>query len=267
MFISYAQNGEDVLLHRVFGQIDKGFYIDVGAMNPYYDSVTKAFYDKGWRGINIEPVPEWFEKLCAERPDDLNLNVALSSENGFLEFFEVVNSGLSTAVPEHAKAHQETGYAVTARKIESRSLSSILADYNPGEIHFLKIDVEGFELEVLRGMDFQKYRPWVCIVESTLPNSRVENWDKWESVLLHHDYTFVLFDGLNRFYVANEHSELREALSRPLARAFDVFISIYEHEKDEELARLRSENESLRNELELLQAQSRPGETPAPSLF
>jgi hypothetical protein len=67
--------------------------------------------------------------------------------------------------------------------------------------------------------------------------------------------------------VANEHSELKEALSRPLARAFDVFISIYEHEKDEELARLRSENESLRNELELLQAQSRPGETPAPSLF
>ena len=61
--VSYAQNFEDVMLHRALKNIDQGFYIDVGANDPEIDSVTKAFYDMGWRGINIEPVAEWFEKL------------------------------------------------------------------------------------------------------------------------------------------------------------------------------------------------------------
>ena len=61
-FISYAQNFEDVILRRALKDIEKGFYVDVGAHDPVIDSVTKAFYDLGWRGINIEPVKEWFEK-------------------------------------------------------------------------------------------------------------------------------------------------------------------------------------------------------------
>src|SRR5579863_744930 len=74
--VSYAQNGEDVLLGRAFGWQTDGFYIDVGANHPVNDSVTKAFYDRGWRGINIEP-GRVFEKLAAMRPRDVNLPIAL----------------------------------------------------------------------------------------------------------------------------------------------------------------------------------------------
>ncbi len=77
-FISYAQNFEDVMLFRALEGIKKGFYIDVGAQDPVLDSVTKAFYERGWRGINVEPVEQWFKKLVADRPEDFNLQLAVS---------------------------------------------------------------------------------------------------------------------------------------------------------------------------------------------
>ena len=76
-FISYAQNLEDVMLYRALKYVERGFYIDVGAMHPTINSVTKAFYDRDWRGINIEPSPEYFDSLQQERPEDINLNVVI----------------------------------------------------------------------------------------------------------------------------------------------------------------------------------------------
>jgi hypothetical protein len=76
------------------------------------------------------------------------------------------------------------------------------------QIHFLKIDVEGFEGEVLRGMDFARWRPWVLVIEATLPNSRETNHAAWEHLVTGQGYRFAWFDGLNRYYVAQEHSEL-----------------------------------------------------------
>ena len=67
-FISYAQNREDVILNGFFEGRDKGFYVDVGAGNPVDDSVTKLFYDKGWHGINIEPIPHIYKELEKQTP-------------------------------------------------------------------------------------------------------------------------------------------------------------------------------------------------------
>ena len=77
--ISYAQNREDILLWRALRDLRKGFYIDVGAEDPTQDSVTRAFYERGWQGINVEPVQGHFDKLCTERPRDLTLQVAIGS--------------------------------------------------------------------------------------------------------------------------------------------------------------------------------------------
>lgn len=81
MFISYAQNFEDVMLWRALKHVKDGFYIDVGAAWPDKDSVTKAFYERGWRGVNIEPNPEMWRVLSADRPRDLNLKVALDRKS------------------------------------------------------------------------------------------------------------------------------------------------------------------------------------------
>lgn len=86
-FISYAQNLEDVMLYRALKHIKRGFYIDIGASHPVGGSITKAFHDRGWRGINIEPVAEFFELLKQHRPDDINLNLAVGNHQGEAEFF------------------------------------------------------------------------------------------------------------------------------------------------------------------------------------
>src|SRR5471030_683971 len=95
-FISHAQNFEDVMLLRALGHLQDGFYIDIGAADPDEYSVTRAFYDRGWRGINVEPLPSYFQRLAAARPRDLNLNIALAQAPGELPFFQIEDTGLST---------------------------------------------------------------------------------------------------------------------------------------------------------------------------
>src|ERR671932_817144 len=95
---SYAQNHEDVLLVRLFRPGLTGFYVDVGANDPVSNSVTKHFYDLGWRGINVEPATAPFERLQEARPRDVNLNIGISDHEGTLTFHEFPPgiSGVST---------------------------------------------------------------------------------------------------------------------------------------------------------------------------
>lgn len=214
-FVSYAQNREDVMLRRALAGIERGFYVDVGANDPVVDSVTKAFHDAGWRGINVEPVEHWFRKLEADRPDDVNLRVAASDRAGEIELFVIGASGLSTSDGGIADRHaRELSVVPSRQRVPSRTLTDICIEHAPGEIHFLKIDVEGAEAAVLEGLDLSRIRPWILVVESTLPN-RPEESAGWEPRITGHGYHFVWFDGLNRFYVADEHARLDAAFRTP----------------------------------------------------
>ena len=88
-FISYSQNNEDVLLWRALGHIKNGYYIDVGANDPVEHSVTKAFYDAGWNGISIEPLPSFHQAFEEQRPRDVNLAVAAGATDGELTLYDV----------------------------------------------------------------------------------------------------------------------------------------------------------------------------------
>ncbi|RYF52976.1 MAG: hypothetical protein EOO27_27335, partial [Comamonadaceae bacterium] len=90
-------------------------------------------------------------------------------------------------------------------------------------VHFLKVDVEGFEVHVLRGNDWSRHRPWIVVVEATLPNSQAESFSEWESCLTGARYEFAYADGLNRYYVAQECSELKAAFRYP-PNVFDNFV-------------------------------------------
>jgi FkbM family methyltransferase len=232
MFISYAQNFEDVILWRAFKTVACGFYIDVGASDPASDSVTKAFYARGWRGINIEPERTFFDRLVSERPEDINLRIAVSAAKGVAPFYEVSRKGLSTLRPELISAHQEAGYEVRAVDIETDTLAEICERHVAGPIHFLKIDVEGSEQDVLAGMDFRRWRPWIVVVEATLPNSAQPSYQAWEEIVTGAGYVFAYSDGLNRFYVAQEHNELLGAFRYP-PNVFDDFVQVSEHEARE----------------------------------
>ena len=220
MFESFAQNGEDVVLWRTLGHLPKGQWIDVGANDPDTDSVTRVFSDAGWTGINIEPMEPVFSNLRDRRPNDINLRIAVEDVEGEREYFAVgAGRGLSTNDPDAADRYRQSGMSVEEVIIPTRSLASIWDEFVEGEVHFLKIDVEGAEASVLGGADLARHRPWIIVVESVeavnmeavrefslgtrpIPPSR---HSEWEHYLLHNDYQFVLFDGLNRFYVAREH--------------------------------------------------------------
>ncbi|MGF6645850.1 FkbM family methyltransferase [Paraburkholderia sp. GAS82] len=222
--VSFAQNQEDILLWRALQQVSNGFYIDVGAADPSDLSITKLFYDHGWHGINLEPQGEYFASLSDARPHDINLRIAAGREAASLTFHRIDGSGLSTFDNEIAAKHRADGWAVVEEAIEVLPLAEICRRYRPhGPIHFLKVDVEGSEGDVLAGADFSQFRPWIVLVEATLPLSQKESWADWEPILTSQGYSFVWFDGLNRFYLAHEmKKELAKHFLTP-PNTFDGF--------------------------------------------
>jgi len=221
-FISYAQNFEDVMLWRALKHVPNGFYIDVGANDPEIDSVTLAFYQRGWRGINIEPMRQYHQRLLAQRPEDINLPVAVSDRAGQMHFYDVPDTGLSTFDPAIAQMHTAAGRTVHRHEVAVTPLAALCAAHAPADIHFLKIDVEGLEKAVLLGMDFGKWRPWILLIEATRPQSQETSHDEWEPLVLQAGYRLAYFDGLNLYYVADEHPELLAAFKAP-PNFFDHF--------------------------------------------
>lgn len=225
--ISYAQNAEDVMLYRALKHVSQGFYIDIGANHPVEDSVTKAFYDRGWTGVNVEPVTYWIEQLKTARPRDRNLQIAISDSNQTLEFYEIVASGLSTLDETRAETLKEQGLCVQKQQIDTWTLQHLLESLDQPEIHFLKIDVEGAEAQVIFSGHWTKFRPWIVVVEATHPNTNESDHQAWESVLIDHAYDFVWFDGINRFYLAREHQELAHAFHYPV-NVLDDYVTYRE---------------------------------------
>jgi FkbM family methyltransferase len=235
-WISYAQNAEDVRLRRAFAGQSSGFYIDVGANHPVELSVTKHFYESGWSGVNVEPLPKQFALIEQDRPRDTNLNLACSSQPGTLKLYAArgTASGMSSFTVEEVKVHRENGFEFDEISTEVVTLASICEMHAAGKsIDFLSVDVEGHEREVLEGADFSRFRPRVVLVEATRPNTTEPTHDRWEHLILDHAYRFAVFDGLNRFYVRAEDEQLIPALALA-PNVFDDFVPhVYKRQIDE----------------------------------
>ena len=246
-FVSYAQNLEDVMLRRVFRDVEAGFYVDVGACDPDIDSVTKALYDSGWHGINIEPGPV-FPRLALRRPRDINLQLALGAREGRLTL-HVHHSddavlGTSTLQAGTPSETQRGHLRVEECEVEVRTLAQLL-DAHAAErhIHFLKIDAEGAEPEILQGADWQRHRPELLVIEATRPNSPERNDAAWSPLLRAAGYQAVWFDGLNAWFLREESMARAPAFQVP-PNIFDDF-RIYDHETAQRLAQLEAWGRSL----------------------
>jgi FkbM family methyltransferase len=221
--ISYAQNAEDVVLARLFAGQATGRYVDLGAGDPVEDSVTKHFYDLGWRGLNVEPSPAMADRIRAARPDDVTVAVAIGAKPGTAMLHIVPsNWGRSTLDGDLARKYRDDdGWDSELVEVPVVTLADLLNDH-PGEIDFLKIDVEGAEHDVIEGADWQTHRPRVVVVEATEPGAPIPSHQSWEPILVAADYRCALFDGLNRFYAKTTDTEAITRLSAP-ANVFDDF--------------------------------------------
>jgi len=208
MFISHAQNFEDVMLWRALKHVENGVYIDVGAQHPVIDSVSLAFYEHGWRGVHVEPASHYANLLREKRPDEIVVQAAIGVDRGMVIFFEIPDTGLSTADSFIAKRHREAGFQIRESLVPCITLDEVFSSIKSKVVHWLKIDVEGFERQVLEGWLSSALKPWVVVIESTLPNTQIETHHIWEQLIVGKGYQFAYFDGLSRFYVSFEHPQL-----------------------------------------------------------
>jgi FkbM family methyltransferase len=258
--VSFAQMAEDIVLLRALGHRPPGFYVDVGAHHPVGSSVTKMFYNVGWRGINIEPISALLKLFDADRPRDINLAVGVSDVAGELSFYDVVeDQQRSTFDGDLAAIYRQEGRVVVESEIPVVTLSAIFEEHVDVDVDFLKIDAEGHEESVIRSLDWARWRPHIVLAEGALYRA-----DTWPRTLEAADYRPALFDGVNRFFIASEHwDELSPALSYP-ACPLDNFATydalLAKNSLESQIASLSAENDRLRSELEASRAErSRPG--------
>ena len=218
MELSYTQNLEDYHLSLAFAGQTTGTYIDIGAGHPIADNVSFWFYERGWRGLVVEPQAELAALYARLRPRDRAVRALVGRQSGETDFYQVDRlHGFSTTVQSHAQNAQVFGAGYQTLRLPMFTLAELCETHEVSAIDFLKIDVEGAEADVLFGNNWQSFRPKVIVAEAVTPGAGEPAWAAWEPMLLAQGYRFVLFDTLNRFYVAQEHPEILARL--PSVRA------------------------------------------------
>jgi FkbM family methyltransferase len=197
-----AQHGEDRWLERYFRGRPDGFFVEVGAYDGVVLSNTYFLESIGWRGILVEPIPEKASRCRLNRPQARVFECAAVAPGSNSEIaFEVVDGGevysTSSMSPEHTA--RVAGYGLRTRKIvvPARTLDSILEEVHPVRVDYVSIDVEGAEVEVLRGFDIGRWRPRVVMIEVNTRTRAAALRELFTS----HGYVYLSSIGINDVYV------------------------------------------------------------------
>ena len=167
--LSFSQDGEDLVIAELFQGKAEGFYVDVGAHHPQRFSNTYYFYLKGWKGINIDAMPNSMKIFEVLRPNDINLEIPISEKSEVLTYYEFDEPALNSfSLPLSQERITKTNYKIIAEtQLKTQTLAEVLDKYLPAEqtIDFLSIDVEGLDYQVINSNNWDKYKPKVILVE------------------------------------------------------------------------------------------------------
>jgi hypothetical protein len=207
-FISYAQNFEDVVLWRALRHVGRVFYLDTapGALDV---ALTRALYQRGWHGINLEPSREAHAALLLARPADINLQVVAGAAAATVTVYDVAGAG-ATRDEAHARRLGAAGAVVVQRQIEQQTLSAICAAHARAETHFLRLCTSA----ELAGLDLARWRPWILVAAHGAGDAGIAAAG----------YELAYNDGLNNYYLAAEHADLRAALAAGPSAADDFLL-------------------------------------------
>lgn len=211
---SNSQKGEDLLIDEYFNHKKRGFYIDIGACHPKRFNNTKIFYDKGWRGINIEPNPTRIEFFHKERKRDINLNIGIGKTKKMATFYLLNSAGTSTFSKKEANSLIKLGHKLERKiKVQMYRLEDIIKKHVKGDIDFMTVDTEALDLEVLKSNNWKKVRPKLICVETidfinilTSIKENTRGKDEITNFLRSKGYEEFFSNGLNTFYQDIEFS-------------------------------------------------------------
>ena len=198
---TFAQHGEDNFVLSYFGHGRPGTYIDVGANHPFKISNTYLLYLQGWRGVTLEPIPRLSRLHRKWRPEDNHLPCAAGRAKGELTFFELIPSVLSTFDEHEADRQIARGARLRSRiPVPVVTLADVCRrQFSARPVDVLSIDTEGFEFEVLNGMDWRLPHPKLIICETSRPGAQ-DDGDLITDFLGGHGYRLVKRADCNSFY-------------------------------------------------------------------
>jgi FkbM family methyltransferase len=234
--VSFAANGEDILLDRFF-QAKIGTFVDIGAGHPRINNKTYFFYLRGWRGVNFEPASGARDCFESVRPGDFNIAQAISDSSGVQSFFEIPgHEELSTLSREVAEEYLNQQRAVIERRVSTRTIADLVEHYRLPAPEICSIGIHGNAGGILRGIPFDRWQPSVFVIGANLKNS---GQPAWEPILLEHGYLFAMFDGINRYYLRGDLAGSLSLLDRP--------VNLFDAYERAETTELRSRADSLQH--------------------
>lgn len=166
--ISFARSGDDIQLMKLINNSKPGVYVDIGSWHPKLASNTYYFYLRNWKGICIDPNPELIKLYYSMRPKDVFINAGVGSSSKSLEYYMFSESSMNTFSSDFIKKNKLESKIVSTLKVPVLSLKDILDKHiSPSDrLDFFDIDVEGFDLDVLKSNDWNLYRPKIVVIES-----------------------------------------------------------------------------------------------------
>ena len=197
--MSYAQSGTDLAINRLFPYDYKGIYVDVGCSFPIIGSNTFLFYEKGWRGICIDPVKSCIQAHKLIRPEDTQIQCCVGNVDGSVVFYECEDTTLSTFIIQEIEKRKLSGKKIgPSYEIKMFKLDTILKDIDHKSIDLISIDVEGAELDVLLG--YSNLAAKVLVIEACEPCTENSSYHEWEYLLIDNNYRYFQTCGVNRIY-------------------------------------------------------------------
>ncbi len=181
---SYSTINEDNVIDWLTDYKKNGTYIDIGGNNPDHTNNTRLFYERGWRGINIEPNVNGYEQFLNKRPEDINLNCGIGAGEA-IYYENLSDTYRNTCV----KSFADKWNIKNKRTLQLKPLSEVFEENGLETVDFISIDVETFEHEVLKSNDWNKYKANVLCIEG-----------RGYGYLKKYGYVWAFWDGNNTYY-------------------------------------------------------------------
>ena len=196
----YGEFAEDVFVDRIFRKVKKGTYVDVGCYHPFKGSLTFRLFNRGWNGINIDISKTSIDLFKISRNKDTNLNLAITDYDGDVFYYE--NSPINQQNSIIKSSDQQSKI-----KIKCNKLTTVLIENKINNFDYLNIDVEGAELNVIRGLNFDKFSPKLISVENN--NLLIKDYMESEvfKILTNNDYVFINKIGVTNFFIKKDLSD------------------------------------------------------------